>query len=375
MQKIESLGQLAGGVAHDFNNILGIIRGYGHVLSKRLGTDEKLTEPMMHILNAVDRGANLADKLLTFTRKKINEDDAVTMHELITAATSMLTPLLGGQITLETQAPRENVKIFCKSDYMIQILMNLVINARDAMPSGGIIKILCNLVPGTAAINEWPKAKNTEHYIKIQVIDQGKGIPPDIQARIFEPFFTTKDVGKGTGLGLSIVYGLLQQHHGDILVTSTLGVGTMFTLYVPAIKTNTPQINAPLQTDINLSDLTGKTVIIVDDEPGMRLSLAEYLSDLGMRVHLAASGDQALCLQDEMPDPIDLLISDVRMPVMNGFHLANLWHEIRQDCPVILMSGYSDHKDEATQAEHAAFIRKPINYDELIIMIKQVLKS
>jgi signal transduction histidine kinase/ActR/RegA family two-component response regulator len=355
IQKLDSLGQLAGGVAHDFNNILGIIRGYAHVLKGRLGSDDRMTNPIEHILSACARGAALSDKLLAFGRKKTSNAGETLIGQGLLQMAGMLKPLLPPNIRLSITGNTGNhTAILCNEDHFSQIIMNLLINARDAMVDGGLITIEA-------------KTDGKDHAL-IRITDTGTGITPEVQKRLFEPYFTTKEVGKGTGLGLALVYGLMQQNNGEVTVESAPGKGSTFTLRFQA-KISTKTSAQPLDGVENAAphSLQQKTAMVVDDEEGLRDSLKLILGDCGMNILCAYDGDHALALQDEYEGKIDVLLSDVRMPNMNGQKLASLWREVRPESKIVMMSGYPD-VDMAKEL-YDAFLAKPVDYEALVKLV------
>lgn len=218
MQKLEQLGQLAGGVAHDFNNILGIVRGYGHILQRHFGKDEKVANALASILKACERGSSLTDKLLAFSRKRINDPMQIKFKRAMGMLESMLRILIPPSISFDVFVPDQDLLLMCSEDHLMQMIMNLVINARDASKDGGEIRVDCNYLSGRDLKDQWPDVDVDRHYIKMVVSDKGSGMSPDVLKHIYEPFFSTKETGKGSGLGLAVVYGLVQQYAGHIMV-------------------------------------------------------------------------------------------------------------------------------------------------------------
>lgn len=355
IQKLDQLGQLAGGIAHDFNNILGVIKGYGHLLEKWVHNDNRSAPAVSNILNACARGTALSGKLLAFSRPSPERLNACNLQTFVKGFQEMIVPLLPPKITLECILPNEKIGVGCSEDHLMQILMNLVINARDAMASHG--------QEGTIIL----RARADDKRVIFDVEDTGGGIPPDIRSRIFEPFFTTKEVGKGTGLGLSVVYGLVKQHQGEISIMSEPGHGTIFTIILPRTEPQEERIKKD-----GGQSFDGLTVMLVDDEETVRAPLKLFLEEQGMIVTEAESGDEALMLQDDIMDPIDILISDVRMPGLYGDELAKLWRDIRPDSAIILVSGYTEGRDMQGSVCDA-FLSKPIDYTRILIVLEEAL--
>jgi signal transduction histidine kinase/CheY-like chemotaxis protein len=358
MQKLDSLGQLAGGVAHDFNNVLGIIRGYAHVLKGRLASDGRMAQPVEHILSACARGAALSDKLLAFGRKKTQGGGQVRGAVALLQMAAMIKPLLPANIQLKITGDISNqVAALCSEDHFSQILMNLLINARDAMPDGGVITLRAHKV--------------SEDQVRIDVVDTGTGMSPELQARIFEPYFTTKDVGKGTGLGLALVYGLVQQNDGQITVLSVVGQGSTFSVQLPCVMAAPELAPTPERSIVREGTLAGMTAMVVDDEEGLRDSLKMVLEEKGVQVFCAGDGDEALRMQDEFDGKIDVLLSDVRMPNMDGQKLASLWREVRPESRIVMMSGYPDGDVRTDMVD--AFLVKPVDYEALLKLIGKLV--
>jgi signal transduction histidine kinase len=362
INKLDTLGQLAGGIAHDFNNILAIIRGYSHIMERKFHDNDSIATPLASILRACERGAGLSQKLLAFGRRKSDEQFATNVQDTISQLQSMIKPILPSDIELAVMLPDAPMRISCTSDHLTQIMMNLVVNARDAMPDGGLITIDGSVVAGHD-IKGWPRSFEVDRdYIKLAVIDHGIGMAPDVREHIFEPFFTTKPVDKGTGLGLSVVYGLIQQHNGSIRVHSEEGRGTTFEMIFQIAESE--MIDDVFTTVGEQGSLASCTVMVVDDESELREALSVFLIDLGMNVIQAVDGNDALLKQDEYEGQIDFLISDVRMPELNGADLAFLWKDIRPETRLILMSGDLG-KIDLKGFPANKLLKKPINFSDL----------
>ncbi len=385
-QKLESLGQLAAGVAHDFNNILSIISGYAAMAEKLVDADvandegesnEKLVQFLQKIDAASARGAGLTRKMLMFSKHKVVSNSVVNLHDIVLEQTGLLTPLLGVSVELEVNTPDDSVHINGSSDSIGQIVMNLAINARDAMPSGGKLSVDLSCqqaedVPG--AIHEKVSAAE---YACISVRDTGTGMDKELLKRIFDPFFSTKESGKGTGLGLSVVYGLVHEMGGAFDVSSAMGQGTIIQVFFPLVHGEvTKQISGDT-TDIANIRFDGYTVLLAEDEQDLLELVGSTLEDLGMTVLSAANGDEALLLQDEHEDEIDLLLTDVIMPGLNGVKLAELFSALRPDSSVVFMSGYPANGDMAPVElpAEASFIAKPVDFKKLIKVIYQKLNK
>ncbi len=355
-QRLESLGQLAGGVAHDFNNLLSIIDGYARVTKKAVTGNQQAVNYLDHIGKAVERGAALTSRLLTFGRHKVAKDTVLDLGQLVKEQEPLLRPLMDASIALSINA-QDLTPVEITPDALCQILLNLCINARDAMPDGGTLIIDCLRDQKTGRA-------------KLQVIDSGFGMTPDIQAKIFDPFFTTKGQGKGTGLGLSMVYGLITDMNGSIDVESKPGSGTVFTLWIPlsesmSMEHKTEEFNS-------CENLDGLTVLVAEDEPDLLNLVCGMIEGMGARVLRASNGNQALQVQEGYEGQIDFLLTDVVMPEMNGVRLAEIFHLCRPAAKTLFMSGYPATGQMARIAlpEGALLMPKPVNFERLSTVVR-----
>ncbi|MCE9508410.1 MAG: response regulator [Alphaproteobacteria bacterium] len=374
-QKLEALGQFAGGIAHDFNNILSIIEGYTHIATKQL-KDGTLTPEQLHkILLSTQRGAGLTRQLLSFGRQKVSVDEKTDLAEALRQIRVLLCPLLGGTVRLLMTLPEEPVWLNASPDLLTQVTLNLALNARDAMPGGGELSIVCMFCQKQNVPRILREKYAGTEFACLHVIDSGGGIPPDILPRIFDPFFTTKDVGKGTGLGLSVVYGIVDQLKGVIEVSSVVGEGTRFDIYLPL--TSAPAAEGLAEEDDPLPDgLAGKTILIAEDEPELRGLLSDMFSGMQMKVLSAGNGDQALVVQDEYEGDIDFLLTDVVMPDMDGVRLGAMFTSIRPDSNVIYMSGYPfmDGRKDLRVPEDSPLIGKPLQEGKIREILERALQ-
>ncbi len=369
-QKMEAFGQLAGGVAHDFNNLLTIIKGYVCLLLTEDCPAEKRTDTLTAIAEAADRAANLTRQLLTFTRRQIFQPKPLDLNEVIAGMCPMLRHLVGENITLETQYAPGNVSIKADSNMLEQILINLAANARDAMPRGGQITVStarCDIDRGH--VRQHRESRPGPH-ICLSVTDTGCGIAPENQSRIFEPFFTTKDVGKGTGLGLASVYGIVKQHEGWIEVLSQVGKGTSFRIFFP--MSSLPVIPAKPLTPVQPARGGSETILLVEDEPGLRELFCLTLQQRGYRVFAECSGVQALHSWSSRLDQIDLLLTDLVMPGgVSGWELASTLQAGKPALKAIYMSGHS--ADINGHAKDIRFLAKPFGIETLTEAVRASL--
>jgi PAS domain S-box-containing protein len=327
-QKLDALGQLTGGVAHDFNNLLMIISGSLHILRRGAGHDAKSQRALTAIETATKRGAALTSQLLTFARRQSVNPQSIDVAERISAVREVLETGVGGNVTLEFDLPSAVLPVTVDTSEFETALVNLVVNARDAMPGGGTITVSARPQAGDGT--------GGNPYVAISVKDTGSGIAPDVLDKIFDPFFTTKPIGKGTGLGLSQVHGFAHQAGGTVKVRSELGNGTEVTILLPR------EANAPQADAIDTSERGGSgTVLLVEDNPDVASVSISLLEQLGYSVRRVADAEAALRAIEH--DGIDLVFSDIVMPgKMDGLALAHRLRQIRPGLPILLATGYSD---------------------------------
>jgi PAS domain S-box-containing protein len=372
-QKMEAVGRLAGGVAHDFNNLLTVILGQSQLLSRDLDPNDPRSRPTQAIQRAADRAAALTRQLLTFSRKQVLQTAVIDLNEIVHAIGGLLRRVIGEDIELSVRSAERPAVLNGDRSQIEQVLMNLAVNARDAMPQGGHLTLeIKNAVLDAAALHQSPGAAPGP-YVVLGVTDTGTGMPPEVQARIFEPFFTTKPAGKGTGLGLATVYGIVHQHGGVIAVETAMGRGTTFRVALPALTEATP---AAAVAEERLAE-GHETVLLAEDEPDVRALVRLYLETLGYTVLEAGGPEEALALAARHGERIDLLLSDVIMPRMSGRELADALRGRRPDLPVLFMSGYSHDvfAQHGVDTSHAALIEKPFTLEHLSVAVRGVLDA
>ncbi|PHQ81861.1 MAG: hypothetical protein COB66_01185 [Coxiella sp. (in: Bacteria)] len=379
MQKLESIGQLAGGIAHDFNNILAAIIGYAKLQSDALlavGTDNQLVEK---ILDSANRAATLTQQLLNFSRKGETIFRPVDVNHCVNEAVALLEQSIHKNVTIKLQLADTLPLINADDTQLIQMFLNLGINAADAMPEGGQLTLQTALfVIETANLAHYPQLE-LGTYIHVTIRDTGAGMSTDVLNQIYEPFFTTKAFGKGTGLGLSVVYGIITEHHATITVDSTEGAGTLFNLYFPIstspLEHNVQKEIQPNAKTIGNDQIDGITLLIVDDEQPLRELLETVFSRYACNLLFATNGEEAVTLYMQHHSSIDLIIMDIQMPVMGGYDAYQQIQIVNPTVPVIFMSGYTDEDQSEIlySLDNVTFIQKPYDLDALLNSVRQML--
>jgi len=374
-QRLESVGRLAGGIAHDFNNMLTAINGYSELTLRRLDADDPLRRNIEEIKKAGQRSATLTHQLLAFSRKQVLQSKVIDLNEIIIDVTKMLQRLIGEDVHLQTILDPKLGNVSGDAGQLTQVIMNLAVNARDAMPKGGnlIIKTSNAYLDEEFAARFVPTQPGS--YVLLAVTDTGVGMKSKEQEHIFEPFYTTKEIGKGTGLGLATVYGIVKQSGGYIWVDSEVGVGTTFNIYLPCIDA---EVKLENENDISESVPKGReTVLLVEDEDMVRTLTRQMLEECGYRVIEAGSGVEALSTIEKQDCEIDLVMTDVVMPQMGGRELSE---KLAAKCPqmrVLFTSGYTD--DEIIRhdviKEEINFIQKPFTFEALAHKVRESLDS
>jgi PAS domain S-box-containing protein len=364
-QKMDAVGQLAGGVAHDFNNVLTVITAYSQMVLEQCGADDPRRADLREIGKAAERGAALTRQLLAFSRKQIVQPRAIDLNGVITEAEKMLRRVLVEEVTLVTRLDAELGAVRADPGQVEQILMNLVLNARDAIGGTGRITIETAAATLTADHAERHLGAVPGAYALLVVSDTGTGMDRATQARLFEPFFTTKERGKGTGLGLSTVYGIVKQSGGDIWVYSEPGQGTTFKIYLPLAYTEAAI--APPTSPLAPARADSGTILVVEDDESISTIIERSLRGSGYRVLTARNGNDALRVSEAFHEPIDLVLTDVIMPEMGGPQLVTHLARSRPGIAVIFMSGYTDGEltDRGVVGSVASFLEKPFSPDEL----------
>ncbi len=374
-QKLEGVGRLAGGVAHDFNNLLTVITGFSHMTLAGLQPYDKLRGGMEEVLKAALRATSLTEQLLAFSRQQPSRTEIIVLNELVENVQKMLGRLIGEDVNVSLCLDAEAGTILADTVQIEQVILNLVLNARDAMPNGGKLAIRT----AHQTVDERFAAAHLDlapgEYSALTVSDTGTGISPEVKAHIFEPFFTTKPQGKGTGLGLSTVYGIVKQCGGWISVSSELGCGTEFRILFPAVEAPAIQVEKgePAALPAATMPLGTETILLAEDEEGVRRFVQESLERRGYRVLGCCNGREAIERARQHTGAIDLLITDAVMPEMGGAELAAQFADCRPGVPVLCMSGYSAMVWPGAEAAEASYMQKPFTPAALLTRVRALL--
>ncbi len=372
-QKMESIGRLAGGIAHDFNNVLSVIIGYSDLLLAIMPPDDPMREQIQIIYDAGNRAATLTRQLLAFSRKQVLEKKVISINTIINDFLKILGKMVGEDVVLTTYLARESCSVEADPGQIEQIIMNLVVNAKDSMPRGGEIIIeTAEVQLDRHYVNKRVEVRPGK-YVLLAISDTGEGMDEDVLPKIFDPFFTTKERGKGTGLGLATVYGIVKQHNGYIYAYSEKGKGTTFKIYFPASNKNVEQQE---DKDVTTPLAPGnETVMIVDDSASIRQLIVEILRSLGYKCLQAESGKDAIDALNEYSGEVHLLLTDVVMPGMSGRDLARIIGKERPEMKVIFMSGYTENiiVHHGVLEQGINYIAKPITPSALTEKIRRVL--
>lgn len=376
-QKMEAVGQLAGGVAHDFNNLLTVITSYCGILLMDADADDPKRPDLVEINAAATRAAALTRQLLAFSRRQVLRAQLVDVNQLTEHLEKLLRRLVREDISIETVLEPDIGTVWADPGQLEQVLVNLVVNARDAMPDGGTLTIrtsACELPPELTASPEMEAAGN--RCVLLEVSDTGTGMSPAVQSKIFEPFFTTKEPGQGTGLGLSTVYGIVRQSGGEILVESATGTGTSFRIYLPS-RDGTADVLLADGPRAPVLPGGGETVLVVEDDPALRAVASRILRDHGYRVIEASHGGQALEICAQQADPVHLVVTDMVMPEMSGYELGQQIATRHPEVRLLFMSGYTRDAVAREGMAHGAthYLEKPFTPAVLAAKVREVLDA
>ncbi len=371
LQKLEAVGRLAGGLAHDFNNLLMVIMGQSQVLLSEMGPEHPLRNRVEEMQKAGERARVLIRQLLSFSRKQPSGEKVLNLNATLSNCESMLRRLIGADIQLTLRLSVDDLRIKADPAFVEQIVMNLVVNARDALLTGGKLTIettSANLAHApTYHINPLPPGE----YVKISVSDTGCGMSPEVQAQIFKPFFTTKEEGKGTGLGLSTVFGIVTEGGGGLDVISEIGVGTRFDVYFPRIVS---EIEVPADENVQVQSVVGhETILLVEDEEEVRVLIRDELRKLGYRIVEARNGIEACLVATPHIGKLKLLLTDIVMPGMSGTELSRHLRVIKPELKLLFISGYTDDVGIGAGDPASAYLQKPFTPEALASSVRELL--
>ncbi len=374
-QKMEAVGRLAGGIAHDFNNLLMVIQGYSDLLVERLPDGDPLRRNAEQIQMASQRASSLTRQLLAFSRKQMLAPKILNVQSVVAEMEKILRRLIGEDVQLETSSAPDLGLIKADRSQIEQVILNLAVNARDAMPQGGRLTIETANVELDASYSHPPAVLSPGRYVMLAVTDNGCGMDAETQAHVFEPFFTTKEKGKGTGLGLATVYGVVKQSGGYVWVYSEPGRGTSFKIYLPRIEETAVPAGRDGKSEMQIPERGSETILLVEDEKGVRELAREYLASSGYTVIEAEDGHTALELAAMHVGPIHLLLTDVVMPGISGRELAERVSQIRPGIKIIYMSGYTDQAvvHHGILRNDAVLLQKPFTLMTLAAKLREML--
>ena len=376
-QKMESVGQLAGGIAHDFNNVLTAIIGFSDLLLANHRPSDPSFQDIMNIKQNANRAAGLVRQLLAFSRRQTLRPQVLALNDMLSDLQMLLQRLLGENVKLKLIHGRDLWPVKFDLNQFEQVVVNLAVNGRDAMPRGGTMTVRTRNLPATEVAAFGYKPLPATDYVLIEVEDTGTGMTPEVQAKIFEPFFSTKEVGKGTGLGLSTVYGIVKQTGAHIFFTSVVGKGTVFRIFVPRYVPAEGEVTTThTEAVAEIADLTGTaSILLVEDEEAVRAFAGRALISRGYKVFEAASGIEALEVMKESGGAIDLVVSDVVMPELDGPSMLRELRKTRPDLKIIFISGYAEDafRKNLPEGEKFSFLPKPFSLKQLAVAVKETL--
>ena len=370
-QKMDAVGQLAGGVAHDFNNLLTTIRGFADLLARSFEGDDARRKDVAEILKATERAASLTRQLLAFSKRQVLRIEALSVNGIVVDMVKIIRRLLGDSIKVETTLDSKIWTVRADPGQLEQVLLNLALNARDAMPRGGTLRVATRNVE-VAPVNAPDTIVPAGKYVLLEMQDTGTGMSDETRARVFEPFFTTKDPTGRSGLGLATVYGIVSQSGGHISVTSALGSGTTFSIHLPA--TTALSLAGDRTSGTAPHSAAGNVILIAEDNEGVRALTVRILTGAGYHVHEGCDGVDALDTLRSLAEPVDLLISDVMMPRMNGSELTAQFQRLQPGTPILLISGFMEEETVYRAFnEPGAILAKPFTPDALLIRVRELI--
>ena len=373
-QKMDALGTLAAGIAHDFNNLLTAIIGYSEMALIDLDGDDRLFGSLREILKSGERAASLTRQLLAYSRKQVLSPKLWNLNEIVSEMQSLLHRLIGESVSVDSNLGKEVGNVRADRGQVEQILMNLVVNARDAMPEGGALNIETRNVELDPEFCSAHTGMVPGPYVMMAVMDNGTGMSGEVLAKLFEPFFTTKEVGKGTGLGLAVVYGIVHQSGGGIEVESHLGLGTTFRIYLPRAESGLDEKDAVIRGERDAPSQGGETILLVEDEESVRKFAAQALESQGYRILAFARARDALSRLEDPALEIHLVISDIVMPDMGGKELGERIRQSRPKLPILFISGYADQPESHDPLRGESLLQKPFGLSEIVNRVRKILR-
>jgi two-component system, cell cycle sensor histidine kinase and response regulator CckA len=370
---MESIGTLAGGIAHDFNNMLTVILGYGQTLLAKVEGDPTLRSQVEHIVKSASRATTLTRQLLAFSRKQVLQPRVLDLNIVVRDLEKMLRPLVGDDVVLVTDCASNLASVKADLSQVEQVILNLVVNARDALPKGGRVLLTTANVDRTPADGSRDREVPPGRYVVLSVADNGVGMSSEVLSRIFEPFFTTKEVGKGTGLGLSMVYGIVEQSGGYMTVKSKPGAGSEFKVYLPRVEAS-PEL-APADRHLTWRRNGTETVLLVEDDSAVRELAQDILRACGYQVLPVADPTHLRSVLQKHSGPIHILVTDVLMPGFNGREVADQVQRLYPDVKTLFMSGYAYQTmlGRGVLEPGCFFLQKPYTPSQLSEMVREVL--
>ena len=368
-QRMEAVGRLAGGVAHDFNNLLTVIISYSELIQAQAGDDQVLAADVGEIRGAADRAAALTRQLLSFSRRQVLQPAPLDVNSVVRGAEGLLRRLIGPEIEIVARLDPAAGTVYADRGQIEQVIMNLVVNARDAMPDGGVLTVETALIPAADAPDSARAACTAERFATIVVRDTGKGMDAETMRRIFDPFFTTKEIGRGTGLGLATVHGIMEQSGGAVSVRSTPGYGSEFCILLPALPAAQPAVPATAETVPCVARGSGR-VLLVEDDPAVREGVRRVLGASGYEVVEASDGSAALATLASDARAFEVLISDVAMPSLDGRQLSREVRARWPKLPIVLMSGFADPDAVERDVPGVTFLQKPLEVASLMAAVQ-----
>lgn len=376
-QKMEAVGRLAGGIAHDFNNLLMVIRGYAEIVQQEDNTTPAVRKSVDTIVRTTESAASLTRQLLSFSRKHVFSPQVLDLNVLVTRMSEMLLGVLREEMEFVVKLDPDSCSISADPGQLEQVVMNLVVNARDAMPRGGKLTLETAQLGTDAVRAKGPSGLPFGEYVMLSVTDTGVGMDADTQSRIFEPFFTTKNKEEGTGLGLSVVYNIVRASGGHVRVSSELGRGTAFQIFFPRV--GTPAKAQLVEPVAHASRIGMETILVAEDQPDLRWMICQFLQRLGYSVLEAKDGGDALALAEQYKGTIDVLLTDIVMPHVRGSEVARRLSASRPDTKVIFMSGYTEGEfgtaSGETRSPGTTLLQKPFQLDALALTIREILEA